>query len=52
MLKISRPALSDVLNGKAELSMQLAKKIEVVFRYDGLALMEMQLQDKWGETPV
>jgi len=47
ILGISRPALSNVLNGNAELSISLACKIEDVFRYKALALLEYQLVDKY-----
>ena len=49
ILKINRTNLSRVLTGKAELSIELAKKIEYFFRYDGLALLQMQLADKYEE---
>lgn len=49
MLKIGRPALSNLLNGKSELSIELAKKIEYIFRYKGLSLLQWQLTDKYKE---
>lgn len=48
-LGIGRPALSNVLNGNAELSLELAAKIEDVFNYSGLALLQEQTQQKWHE---
>src|SRR6266699_954469 len=38
MLGIGRPALSFVLNGRADLSIELAYNIERVFKYDALDL--------------
>ena len=49
MLNIGRPNLSNVLNGKAELSIELAQQIEWVFKYDALELLKMQLEDKFRE---
>ena len=43
-LGVGRPALSRVLNGKAQLSIALAYKIERVYKYSGLALLEEQLR--------
>jgi plasmid maintenance system antidote protein VapI len=49
MLGIGRPALSSVLNGHADLSLELAVRIEDVFRYSALALLEHQLEIKLAE---
>ena len=43
-LHIGRPGLSNVLNGKTSLSIELACKIEDVYRYSGLALLQKQLE--------
>jgi len=42
LLKIGRPALSNVLNGNADLSVSLAAKIEDVFAYKAEALLIYQ----------
>ena len=49
MLDVGRVNLSRVLNGKADLSIELAKKIEYIFQYDGLELLKMQLTDKYNK---
>lgn len=49
MLRIGRPALSRVLNGNAELSVELAARIEDVFRYSALALLQHQAARKLAE---
>lgn len=46
MLSIGRPALSNVLNGNADLSVELAAKIEDRFRYSALALLQYQAARK------
>jgi len=46
MLGIGRPALSFVLNGHADLSIELAYNIERVFRYDALDLLLRQTRIK------
>lgn len=46
-LKIGRPALSRVINGKAELSVKLAARIEDVFRYSGESLLKYQAEYKF-----
>jgi len=43
-LNIGRPGLSRALNGHAALSMELACKIEDVYRYDAMALLTKQLE--------
>lgn len=43
LLRIGRPALSNVLNGKADLSVELAASIEDVFRHSALALLQYQV---------
>lgn len=47
LLGITRPALSKVLNGKADLSMDLAIKIEYVFQYSALQLLYRQVRLKY-----
>src|SRR5258708_6015418 len=48
-LRIGRPALSNVLNGNAALSVQLAAKIEDVFRFKAEALLKYQVEwDLWA----
>jgi plasmid maintenance system antidote protein VapI len=49
LLRIGRSALSNVLNGKADLSLPLATKIEDVFRYSGLALLKDQVEYKYQQ---
>jgi plasmid maintenance system antidote protein VapI len=49
LLRIGRPALSNVLNGNAELSVELAAKIEDVYRYSALALLQYQAARKLRE---
>src|SRR6266404_6069216 len=49
MLRIGRPALSFVLNGRADLSIELAYNIERVFRYDALDLLLRQTRIKLEE---
>ena len=49
MLRIGRPALSNVLNGNAELSVELAARIEDVFRYSALDLLYKQAEAKLNE---
>lgn len=44
VLRIGRPALSNVLNGKAALSIPLATRIEEYFKYDREALLNMQFE--------
>ena len=46
MLGIGRPALSFVLNGRADLSVELAYNIERVFKYDALDLLLRQTRIK------
>lgn len=48
-LRISRPALSNLLNGNADLSIELAAKIEDVFKYSALALLQHQVARKLRE---
>lgn len=48
MLYVGRPALSRLLNGKADLSVEMACAFEDVFRYSGLALLEMQTQEEYN----
>ena len=48
-LGIGRPALAKVLNGHADLSLELAVKIEDVFRYSALALLQHQAARKLAE---
>lgn len=43
MLRIGRVALSNVLNGTADLSVELAAKIEDVFCYSALDLLQRQV---------
>ncbi len=43
-LQIGRPGLSNVLNSKASLSIELACKIEDVYAYSALALLQKQLE--------
>jgi addiction module HigA family antidote len=45
-LDISRPALSKVLNGRAELSVELALKIETTFGLDAHKLLFAQLEEQ------
>ena len=42
MLDVGRPALSNLLNGKAALSPEMAVRFEKAFQADGSALLEMQ----------
>jgi antitoxin HigA-1 len=49
-LGMSRPALSNVLNGNAELSIDLAIKIEDIFGIDASKLLIQQLSDKLEEA--
>jgi len=49
MLDAGRVNLSRVLNGNADLSIELAKKIEYIFQHDGLELLKMQLTDKYNK---
>lgn len=49
ILRIGRPALSKVLNGNADLSVELAAKIEDVFRYSALDLLQRQATQKLNE---
>jgi len=46
-LKIGRPALSRVVNEKADLSVSLAARVEDVFRYSGEALLKYQAEYKF-----
>jgi len=46
MLDIGRPALSFVLNGRADLSIELAYNIERIFKYDALDLLLRQTRNK------
>lgn len=48
-LNIGRPALSNLLNGKSDLSLELAVKIEEVFRYSALNLLTRQIEFKLEE---
>lgn len=48
-LRIGRPALSNVLNGNAELSLELAIRIEDVFQYSAAALLHYQVDQKIAE---
>jgi len=50
MLGMSRPALSNVLNGNAELSMELALKLEEKFGMDASKLLINQLGEQLEET--
>lgn len=43
-LGVGRPALSNLLNGNAKLSMEMAARLEAVFGCDGRALMRQQLE--------
>jgi plasmid maintenance system antidote protein VapI len=45
-LRIGRVALSNVLNGNADLSVDLAARIEDVFRYSALDLLQRQAELK------
>ena len=45
-LDISRPCLSNVLNGRAELSIRLALKIEAAFGLDARKLLIAQLDEQ------
>lgn len=48
MLGVGRPALSNMLNGNAALSWDMALKIEQVFGLDADDLMKMQFEfDRW-----
>jgi plasmid maintenance system antidote protein VapI len=49
MLRIGRPALSNVLNGNADLSVELAARIEDVFQYSALDLLRRQAALKLAE---
>ena len=49
MLNVSRPSLSNLLNGKSELSLEMAFKIQAIFRYNALELLKMQLTDKYDD---
>ena len=42
MLGVGRPALSNLLNGKASLSPEMAMRIEKAFHADRTSLLEMQ----------
>lgn len=49
-LGISRPALSNVLNGNADLSMELALKIETAFGLKARKLLRAQLDERLAEV--
>jgi len=42
-LDVGRPALSKLLNGRADLSVEMAWKIEKLTGFSGLALLKMQI---------
>ena len=57
MLNVGRPALSNLLNGKAALSPEMAVRFEKAFQADGSALLEMQarydeFQARAGEDDI
>jgi antitoxin HigA-1 len=45
-LQIARPSLSNVLNGNAELSVDLALRLEAVFMIDPKRLLVAQLEEQ------
>lgn len=49
-LKIGRPALSNVLNGKSDLSMELAIKIQMEYGLDASKLLYAQLDEQMEKT--
>lgn len=49
-LSMSRPALSNVLNGNADLSMELAIKLETTFGMDAKKLLLAQLDERLAEV--
>lgn len=49
MLDITRPALSNVLNGNADLSFELAVKIENTFGIDARKLLVEQLDESLAQ---
>lgn len=49
-LGIGRPALSNMLNGNADLSIELALKIEKVYGQSADALLYAQLKEKIAEA--
>ncbi len=50
VLQVSRPALSSLLNGKADLSGEMALRIEKAFRVKMDTLMRMQLSYDIAQT--
>lgn len=49
-LDMSRPAFSNVINGNADLSIELALKIEAAFDLDAREMLIAQLDEKLAEA--
>lgn len=45
LLGMARPSVSNVINGNADLSMELAIKLEIEFGMNGRQLLLMQLEE-------
>lgn len=52
LLGVGRPALSNLLNGRASLSIRMAQKLEATFSADANELLEMQSKSQANTTEI